>query len=687
MTKTFRASVCPHDCPSACALEVECHEDGSIGRLRGANMPTTEGVICAKVARYAERFHHPDRVTRPLRRVGPKGSGQFAPLGWDEALDLIAERFQKAAATFGPETVWPYFYAGTMGFVQMNAPRRLQRMLGYSGLHTTICSSIAGAGWAAGVGLKRGVDPREIPESDLVIIWGADPVATQVHLMGLIATARKQRGAKLVVVDPRRSPTAEKADLHLAPRPGTDGALACAVMHVVFRDGFADRDYMAHYTDDAERLEAHLRTRTPVWAEAITGIPAATIESFARLYGSTPRSYLRVGYGMSRSRNGAVNLHAVSCLPAVTGAWKHRGGGACQSLSGLFGLDTTVMMAADHPAPVGRTLDMCTIGAVLTGDAAALHHGPPVTALLVQSSNPAVVAPESERVRRGLLREDLFTVVHEQAMTATALLADVVLPATMFLEHADLYYSYGHTFLQMAKPVVPPLGETRSNHWLVNQLARRLGGSHASLDLDAWGMIDACLAASGKPSAETIHANRWLDCAVSFEDAHFLTGFGHGGRFRFAPDWNGAPFPPLPDHAPVIEEASAEHPFRLMTPPSRHFLNSTFNDTATSRRQAVRPTVMVHPEDGLRLGVSDGIRVQLGNRRGRVTLPVLLTDAVLPGVVAVEGLWENADFPEGIGINALVGADPVFPAGGAAFHDTAVWIKLISEEPAPETTG
>jgi len=672
---TIRPSVCPHDCPSACPVDVEIGADGSIGRLRGAAMPYTEGVICAKVARYAERVHHPDRILSPLKRVGPKGAGLFEPIGWDEALDTIAQRFLAAEAKHGPETVWPYFYAGTMGLVQQGATNRLRRARGYSQQAKTICAAIAGAGWVAGTGMRgRGVDMREIPDSDVVVIWGGNPAATQVQLMGLMARARKERGAKIVVVDPYRTPTAEKADLHLMLKPGTDAALACAVMHVLFRDGLADREYMARYTEGAERLEAHLAERSPAWAAAITGLSTDEIEAFAALYGSTRKAYLRIGYGMSRSRNGAVNTHAVSCLPAITGAWTVSGGGAALSLSGTFALDRTLVEAEDIPS-AARTLDMCEIGAILTGNAHALKGGPPVTAMLVQNTNPANVAPETDLVWRGLAREDLFLAVHEQVMTTTAKFADIVLPATTFLEHADLYTAYGHTFLQAAKPVIEPLGEARSNHWVVGELGRRLGSEHSSFAMSEWEMVDSCLKASDLPGADHLHAMRWLDCSPSFEDAHYLSGFGYDGRFRFAPRWGADGMPELPDHWAAVEEATDEHPFRLITPPSRHFLNTSFNETPTSRKQAGRPTVLIHHDDAARLGIADGQRVRLGNRRGSVVVHAQLTSGIAKGVVAVEGIWANEDFIEGIGINRLIGADPVLPAGGAAFHDCAVWVR------------
>jgi anaerobic selenocysteine-containing dehydrogenase len=682
MESRFVPSTCPHDCPSACPLEVERLDAHTVGRVRGApGHPYTEGIICAKVARYAERTHHPDRLTRPLVRRGPKGSGDFVPAPWDEALDRVAEAFQAASHRHGLEAVWPYWYAGTMGQVQRDGIHRLAHVLRYSREKPTICASIAGAGWMAGVGAKRGADARTIAEADLIVVWGCNAVHTQVQVMTKVAVARKARGAKLVVIDPYRNPTAAQADLHLMLRPGTDGALACAVMHVLFKEGFADRDYLARYTDCPERLERHLQSRTPAWAAAITGLTEEDIVAFARLYGGTPRSFIRFGYGMTRQRNGAANLHAASCLPAVTGAWRHRGGGALMSSSGVFALDKTLIEGLDVRDPATRLLDQSRIGPILLGEQDALGGGPPVAAMLVQNTNPAAVAPEGDKVRRGLSRDDLFLCVHEQFLTETARFADVVLPATTFLEHDDLYTAYGHTFLQATRAVIEPVGEARSNHDVLCALATRLGADHPGFRLTAWDLIDATLKTSGLPGADELHAMRWLDCQVPFERANFIDGFGHAdGRFRFAADWKALGpdadgLPELPDHAPLIDEATPEHPFRLVTAPSRNFLNSTFSETPGSRQREGRPTVQVHPDDCAALGLTEGATVRVGNRRGTVVVHVRPFDGLPRGVVVVEGVWPNGAFIEGRGINFLTGADPVPPAGGAAFHDTAVWLK------------
>ncbi len=682
MTKlTTLPSVCPHDCPSACALDVEIVGPGQIGRVRGAQQPYTQGVICEKVARYAERVHGPHRLTTPLLRTGPKGGGQFAAIGWDEALDRIADAFKAATAAQGAEAVWPYFYAGTMGLVQTNATNRLRNAMGYSRQKTTICGFIGGVGWSAGVGHKRGVDAREMAESDLIVAWGCNLVATQVGAMHWVSRARKERGAPFVVVDPYRTPTAEKADIHLMPRPGTDAALACAVMHVLLAEGLADRDYLSRYSDFNDEVEAHLQARTPAWAAAVTGLSEAEIIHFARLYGRTKRSFIRFGYGFTRQRNGAVAMHAASCLPAVSGAWRHRGGGALFSSGKSFALADDAWL--EGPEPATRQLDMSRIGAVLSGDPEDLGGGPPVLAMLVQNSNPALVAPDSLQVRAGLAREDLFLAVHEQRHTDTTAFADIVLPATTMVEHDDFYTSYGHTFLQVAKAIIPPVGEARSNHWVVGQLAKRLGGDHPSFDLSEWQLIDRVLRDSGLPDVETAYAQRWIDCAKPFETAHFLDGFPNPtGRFRFFADWPAGRqvMPRLPDQLAIIDDADAERPYRLVTAPSRHFLNSSFNQTPGSRRQAGRPTVLLHPDDCAALGLQDGALVRIGNAQGETRVWVRPFDGIRSGVLVVEGIWPAADFPGGVGLNALTSAEAAAPIGGAVFHDTAVWVRPVPSE-------
>jgi anaerobic selenocysteine-containing dehydrogenase len=686
-------SACPHDCPSTCALEVEILDSRTIGRVRGAaDNDYTAGVVCAKVARYAERAHHPDRVTRPLRRKCGKGSSEFIPISWDDALDITAEALLRAEARHGAEAVWPYYYAGTMGLIMRDGIQRLRHVKKYSGFHSSICVNPAFSGFAAGVGKIAGPDPREMAKSDLVVIWGTNAVNTQVNVMTHVTRARKERGAKIAAVDVYMNGTMEQADLPVLIRPGTDGALACAVMHCLFRDGRADRDYLARYTDVPNELEAHLRTRTPAWASAITGCDVATIEAFAALIGERKRAFFRLGYGFSRSRNGAANMHAASCIPAVTGAWLLEGGGAFHNSSDIYRLDKTMIEGLDVRDPAVRQLDQSRIGAILEGDADALGAGPPVTALFIQNTNPLSVAPDQERVKRGFARDDLFVCVHEQFMTETARAADIVLPATMFVEHDDFYRGGGHQYIIFGPKLIDPPGECRNNHEVLCALAERLGAVHPGFGMSPRELIDWTLRKSGRGTLAEFEAGRWIDCQPDFAAAHFVDGFPWpGGKFRFRPDWKNVPFrspvlsgpvetmPALPDHWDVIEEVDAVHPFRLATSPARNFLNSTFNETPTSLRREVRPEVMIHPDDAVAVGIADGDAVVVGNTRGKVQLHARIYDGVRRGVLIAESIWPNSAFPDGRGINTLTGADPIAPYGGAAFHDNRVWIKRATD--------
>jgi anaerobic selenocysteine-containing dehydrogenase len=686
MSSLTRSSVCPHDCPSTCALSIEVIDGQRIGAVRGADNTYTAGVICNKVSRYAERIHHPDRLTQPLLRTGPRGSGQFRPIGWPEALDRIAGQFIAVAARHGTEAVWPFYYAGTMGLVQRDGINRLRNVMRYSRQKLTICTALPEAGWLAGIGASRGVDAREMARSDLIVVWGGNPVSTQVNVMTHVARARKERGAKLAVIDPYRTPTAAVADIHLAPRPGTDAALACALMHIAFRDGYADRDYMRDYADCPEALEAHLRTRDPAWAAAVTGIPVEQIEAFGALYGQMKRSYIRAGYGFARTRNGAAAMHAVTCLPAVTGAWQYEGGGALWSNRGLYKLNKTLIEGLDAVDTRIRSMDMSRIGSVLTGDRTELGDGPQVHALLIQNQNPLTVCPDSNRVRRGFARDDLFVATHEQFMTETALWSDIVLPATMFMEHDDLYQAGGHSHLQIGSKLIDPPGECRSNHEVIQGLAERLGAKHRGFGMTAMEIVDATLQASGYPDAATVLRQRWVDATPPFRTAHFLDGFPTPDRrFHFAPDWAAlgdrkGVMPKLPDQMDSIDVATPETPFRLVTAPSRSFLNTSFSELASGRKREGRPTVLMHADDAARLGVADGSRIRLGNQRGEVVLHARIAEGQQPGVLVAESIWPSACFEGGIGINALTSDDPGPPFGGAVFHDTAVWLRAEAAE-------
>jgi anaerobic selenocysteine-containing dehydrogenase len=679
-------SVCPHDCPSTCALEVERLDTRTIGRVRGAEGNTyTAGVICAKVARYAERVHHPDRLGQPLMRVGPKGSGHFKQISWDEALDRTAEALLAAERKHGSETVWPYYYAGTMGLMMRDGINRLRNVKKYSGQHSTICVTMAWPGFIAGTGSLSGSDPREMAESDLVVIWGTNAVNTQVNVMTHALRARKERGAKLVVIDPYRNGTAEQADMHLAVKPGTDGALACGVMHVLFKERFADWDYMRAHTDAPEELAKHLETRTPEWASGITGLPVGEIVAFARLYGSTKKSFLRLGYGFSRQRNGGVNMHAALCLAAVTGSWRHKGGGAFHNNGAIYRWDRSLIEGLDAVDPKIRILDQTRIGPILMSDPKDLVGGPPVTALFIQNTNPMVVAPDSTQVHRGFARDDLFVCVHENFMTETARMADIVLPATQFLEHPDLYQGGGHQHIMYTDAVIEPYAECRPNHDVICALAKRVGAVHRGFDMTVAEIADATLKMSGWPGLEVLREKHYIDVQPKFEEAHYINGFKWPDRkFRFKPDWESSKLrrfghpeklPELPDYWPVIDLQTDEHPFRMVTAPSRSFLNSSFNEMPSSVKRERRPTAKLHPDAMAKLGVKPGERVRIGNRKGSVVVHAERFDGLQPDVLIVEGLWPNSAFEEGVGINLLTSADPGGAIGGGVFHDTAVWVR------------
>ncbi len=688
-------SACPHDCPSTCALDVELLDARTIGRVRGAKDNSyTAGVICAKVARYAERVHHPDRLSHSLVRAGAKGDGAWKQASWEAALDLVAERFLKAERDHGPETVWPYYYAGTMGLVQRDSINRLRFAKRYSNQFDSFCTNMAWTGYFAGTGSLTGPDPREMARADVVVIWGTNAAATQVNVMTHAVRARKERGAKIVVVDIYANATVRQADMGVVLKPGTDGAFACAVMHVLFRDGLADWDYLTRYTDDPKGLEAHLSTRTPEWAAAITGLTVEEIEAFAHLVGKTKRTFFRLGYGFTRQRNGAVNMHAAASIACVTGAWKYEGGGAFHSNSGIFRMDKREIEGSAMQDRSIRFLDQSKIGRILTGDPQALYGGPPVTAMLIQNTNPANVAPEQRLVKRGFLREDLFTCVHEQFMTDTAKLADVVLPATMFLEHDDIYKGGGNQHITLGPKLIEPPEGPRTNHFVIEELAKRLGVAH----LPGFGMterqhIDIMLAKKGLGNFDTFREEKWADLQPPFEEAHYLDGFGHADRkFHFRPNWTGqaAPnrpprrmgvlgpyerLPEFPDHVDLIEVADEEHPFRLATSPARNFLNSSFTETPVSKAKEERPQLLIHPDDASSLGLGEGDRVEIGNRRGEVVLHAKLFAGVRRGVVVAEGVWPNSAHERGEGINVLTGSDAPAPYGGAPVHDNKVWVR------------
>ena len=682
----FLRTTCPHDCPSACGLLVERVDGQRIGRVKGdPEHDYTRGVICAKVSRYQERNHHVSRLTTPLARVGAKGVGReaFKEISWDEALDRVAAEFKAASAEFGRESIWPYKYAGTMGLIQLNALERLRNLAGYSRQKETICVGLSGPGSTVGSGKRRGVDPREISDSELVVLWGCNAVHTQVNVMHYVSQARK-KGAQLVVIDPYRNATADKADTHLMIKPGTDAALACAVMQVMIAEELADFVYLSQFTDADAGFYKHIASRTPEWAAPITGLDADSIRAFARLYGKTQRSFIRVGYGLSRSRNGAMSVHAALCLPAVSGAWQYRGGGALQG-TGVHNFDTLRLQGRDGRKLAARELDQSRIGPILDGTGEEMQGATPVKCLLIQNTNPMAVAPASTQVHAGFMRDDLFICVHEQFMTETAAMADIVLPATTFVEHDDIYGASGHTYMGLGPKLIDGPELARPNSWVIAELAKRLGVEHAFFDMNDKEQIEVLLADSGYPTSAEFEQGVRLDCAFSEDKAHFREGFDHADkRFHFRADWAAVGdvqgrLPSLPDFVSNIDAARESHPYRLVTAPARWFLNTSFTEVENGqRKEGEVPHALVHPEDLADIDVRSGEDLVIGNQQAQLQLQAKAFDGLQRGVVVVHSVWPGHRFKGGVGINALVGADSPPPNGGAAFHDTAVWLKAAS---------
>ncbi|MBF0123745.1 MAG: molybdopterin-dependent oxidoreductase [Magnetococcales bacterium] len=667
-------TTCPLDCPGSCALIVT-HDGNRISRIVGNPAhPFTRGVICGKVARYGDIQHGP-RIASPLLRHGPKGSGSFQPISWDEAFDHIVARMQEIIASLGPEAIFPYYYGGTMGMVQRAACDRLTHRAGFSRLNKTICYPISETGWLAGVGRVMGPNPIELQDSDLIVLWGINAVSTHINLMPFIKEAR-QRGARLVVIDPYRNRTARLADVHLAIQPGCDAALALAMMNVIVTEGMVDRAYLQQRSDYDHALEQHILRCTPEWAANITGLESEVIRQLARWYGTAQAPFIRIGMGMSRHANGAVNVHAITCLVTLTGAWQRRGGGALLATGDAFPTTDAPVRQPGWLQPQRRLLDMSRLGDWLTDTTLA----PPIAMLLIFNANPAASCPDASRVIRGLQRPDLFTVVHEQVMSDTARQADLVLPATTFLEHEDLYKSYGQYTLQHAQPLLPPWQQARCNHDVVNELARRLGYQEEPFQWDVATMVRQVLQASQLPPPETWSAP-WLDFTPSEDEAHFRHRFGHAdGRFHFYPHWSDANMPRLPDHWPVNRydqpEQRRRYPLRLLLPPAHDLLNTTFAAAAAPRQRHGPPTLWLHPEDATARGIGAESQVTVYNDQASLTMAVRITTDVTVGLCLCEAGYLAEDFPEGLPINALTHASPVAPAGGAAFHDNCVEVRV-----------
>jgi anaerobic selenocysteine-containing dehydrogenase len=667
-------------------------EDGRAVDLRGAkDHPFTRGFLCGKMAPYLERVYSPERLLQPLRRTGPKGSGRFEPISWDEALDQIADRFRAIArSSDGPEAILPYSYYGTMGKLQSSSlDRRFFHRLGASRLDRTICASAGTAGYEYTVGRGRlGADPMAVPGCRLIINWGSNTAQTNSHLWSLMVEARKRHGATLIAIDPYRSPTAARSDWHIPIRPGTDAALALGLMHVIWRDGLQDDDYLSRGTIGAEPLRARvLAEYPPDRVASITGIDVNTIETLARRYATEHPSLIRLNYGLQRHGGGGMAVRTIACLPAIVGAWRHPGGGALLSTSGTYDFAMDRLTRPDL-GPPARTINMNQLGAALTGQLP----GPPIRALYVYNSNPAAVAPDQNQVLAGLRRDDLFTVVHEQFPTDTVDYADLVLPATTQLEHLDVHGSYGHHFVLWNEPAIAPRGQARSNNDVFRALALRLG-FEPELFPDDEQLIAELL--NGGPSLRGITPQRLRAEAsirlslptpfLPFADGRFPTPSGKCELYSERMKADG--FDPLPTYIPPHEDPltrpdlAARYTLQLLSPPRSQFLNSTFANQQRHRLQAGDPTIELAVEDAHSRGLRDGDWAEVFNERGSFRARVALTGSVQPGVAVACGIYWNKLVPGRANANATTAQTLTDMGGGATFFD-----NLVEVRPAPDQT-
>lgn len=682
--------VCPHDCPDTCVMTVEVENGKAVALGGDASHRFTQGFLCAKVNRYLERVYCPERILHPLKRVGKKGEGRFERVSWDEALDTIADRFRAAIAEYGPQSILPYSYAGNMGLLSYaSMDRRFFHVLGASLLDRTICASAGGAGLRATVGKSIGFDPEAVVHARFIVAWGANIVSSNVHLWPFIEEARR-RGAKLVAIDPFRSRTAEKADQHLALLPGTDAALALAVMHVIFRDGLEDRDYIEKYTVGAEKLRERAREWTPARAAHVTGLTVAEIEGFAREYATTQPSALRINYGLNRHAGAGMAVRTIACLPALTGAWRHPGGGVLLSTSGTFPVDNAALERPDLIRPGTRTLNMSQIGRVLLDQTLK----PPVKAMFVYNSNPAAVAPEQDEVRAGFARDDLFVVVHDLFQTDTADFADIVLPATTTLENHDVFKAYGHLYLTLSQPAIAPVGESKANTEVFRLLAARLG------------LDDPCLRETddemSRQALQWDHPNlrgityerlqREGSLRLNVPDPY--APFAQGGfptpsgRCELeAPSLAGLGLDTVPTFIPPREsvqtnpELAKRYPLAFISPPAHHFLNSTFSaQPVFVRREGGEPSLTIHPADAAARGIAEGRMVRTFNDRGEFLARAHVSDAAREGVVVGLSIWWAKMCPGGRNANAVTSQELTDMGGGATFYDTLV--EVAPAEPS-----
>jgi anaerobic selenocysteine-containing dehydrogenase len=667
---------CPHDCPDTCAMLVTV-EEGVATRIQGdPSMPFTDGTLCTKVAHYLERTYAPDRLRYPMKRTGRKGRGEFRRVSWDEALDEIAARLKTLAAE-NPESILPCSYAGTMGMVQYSSmDRRFFHRLGASLLDRTLCSTAGKLGLRATLGGSVGMDPERFDEARLILLWGANPVVSNLHLWSRVQEA-KRRGAKIIAIDPYRSLSAEKCTQHIALLPGTDGALALGMMHVLIREGLLDRDYIAKYTVGFDALAERVQQYTPEWTARTCGIRVDEVVELARDYGSVRPAAIRLNYGMQRHAGGGIAARTIACLPALVGAWREAAGGIVLTTADFYKFDHTSLERPDLLAGRRpRVINQSKLGDALT------RAEPPVRAIIVYNNNPVTVCPESDKVIAGFSREDLFTVVIDHFQTDTADYADIVLPATTQLEHYDVHKSYGHLYLLGNNPAIAPVGEALPNSEIFRRLAARMGFDEPCFrDSDE----DICRTALGAHHDwEALKKAGWQRLSLPqrfapFAQGGFPTPSGKCEFYSAALEKQG--IDPLPFYnapAEVANHALAQrYPLAFLSPPARHFLNSTFANLARFRDFEREPHLDMHPDDAAARGIRDGDPVRVFNDRGSYTLKARVNARPRPGVVVAPSVWWKKYAPDGRNANNLTSQRTTDLGGGATFYDCRVEVERV----------
>ncbi len=681
---------CPHDCPDTCALEYHV-ADGKLIEVKGsAAHSVTAGVLCTKVAKYPLRTYHPARIRTPLLRVGAKGEAKFEPISWDRALTTIAAKFRSIIAEYGAEAILPYSYAGNMGMLQYGSmDRRFFHAIGASQLDRTICASAGAAGLTASLGSRLGTDVEAFAYSELIILWGSNPITSNLHLWNRCQEA-KRRGAKLIAIDPYRSLSAEKCHQWLPIKPGTDGALALAMMHVLIRDDLLDHEYIARHTLGFAPLRERVLDWTPERASAICGIATADIEALARTYGRTKKAAIRLNYGMQRHGGGGMATRTIACLPALTGAWREASGGLQLSTSGAYPMNLAYLERPDlMPVVAGRLPRVVNMNRL--GEALVTRNDPPVKALFVYNSNPGAVAPDGNMVLKGLARNDLFTVVHDVFVTDTARYADVVLPATTAPEHDDINRSYGHYDLVLNRRAIDPVGEGLPNTEVFRRLARTMALSDPCFDEDDESLIrhafDWTHPSLAGQSFDALERDGFLRLNYPKKDG-FVTPFADGGfgtpsgKCEFYSETLAKRgLDPLPAYVPPHEgdasEIAREFPLALNTPPLRNAMNSTFGNIDELMAGYGPPTVQLHPRDAAARSLADGQRVRVWNRRGSMQLATRVSEHTRPGVATIMwGHWRDHPDVDGF-VNDLTSQALADMGGGATFYDCRVEVAAL----------